>query len=62
MLGLTPIPPAPAPAKPVTIEKWEGGNVKIITVSPAQQAEAERSTAASKKFNPEIPVSTPATN
>jgi Flp pilus assembly protein CpaB len=62
MLGLTPIPPAPPAPKPVIIEHWEGGAVKTQTVTAAQQIEAERSTAASKKFNPEVPVTAPATN
>lgn len=67
LLGLSPLPPPPAaaaPPKPVIIEKWEGGSLKLIKVSPEHVEEAERSTAASKKFNADksVPVSTTSTD
>lgn len=60
LLGLSPLPPAP---KPFIIEKWEGGGVKLIKISPDQVEEAQRATANSKKFNAEksIPVNTDTT-
>lgn len=62
LLGLSPIPPAPAPPKPVIIEKWEGGSVKMIKISQEHIEEAQRATAASKKFGhgKQVPVSTEA--
>lgn len=62
LLGLSPIPPAPAPPKPYTIEKWEGGALKVITISQERQQEAQRATATSKKFGAEAahPVNTDA--
>lgn len=62
LLGLSPIPPAPAPPKPVIIEKWEGGNVKILKISQEHIEEAQRATANSKKFGngQQVPVSTEA--
>jgi pilus assembly protein CpaB len=57
LLGLSPIPPAP---KPFVIERWQGGTVNLMKISPERVEEAIRSTAASKKFNPnqQVPVST----
>ena len=57
LLGLSVI----TPPKPFTIEKWEGGSVRILKISPEQVEEAERTTAASKKFGAEAttPVKAP---
>jgi pilus assembly protein CpaB len=60
LLGLAPIPPAPAPPKPFVIEKWEGGNVKTVVISQDRMEEAVRATTASKKFGngQAVPVNT----
>ncbi len=57
LLGLSPIPPAP---KPFVVERWQGGQVNLLRISPDLIEEGIRSTAASKKFNPNpsVPVST----
>lgn len=60
LLGLSPIPPAPPAPKPFTIERWEGGAVKILTISPDRVEEGRQSTVNSKKFNPDVPVKTDA--
>ncbi len=62
LLGLSPIPPAPVPPKPVIIEKWEGGSVKILKISQEHVEEAQRATATSKKFGngKQLPVNTEA--
>jgi pilus assembly protein CpaB len=54
LLGLPEIPAPPPAPKPFTIEKWEGGSVRILKISPEQVEEAQRSTTASKKFNAEV--------
>jgi pilus assembly protein CpaB len=59
ILGLSPLPPPPAPVKPFTIEKWEGGAMKQMVISQDRVEEGLRGTAASKKFNgvdAEVPV------
>jgi pilus assembly protein CpaB len=60
LLGLAPIPPAPAPPKPFVIEKWEGGNLKTVVISQDRMEEAVRATTASKKFGngQAVPVNT----
>ncbi len=58
LLGLSPLPPKPAPQKPFTIERWEGGSVKILKISPEHVEEGRQGTLTSKKFNPDqsVPV------
>lgn len=58
LLGLAPLAPAPPAPQPYTIERFEGGSMKVITLSQSRVEEAKRATVNSKKFGDSLPVST----